>query len=56
MKPRSRLWWYRRLRSAYRLHGCLPYSRRETWAEARYSQRAVPVERQRSLPPIRGPH
>jgi hypothetical protein len=54
-RPRSRLWWYLRLRRAYKLHGVGPYSRRKTWGEAGFSRRQMPVEEQRSLPPIRGP-
>ena len=33
------IYWYRRLRRAYRKHGVLPYSRRQTWAEARFTER-----------------
>lgn len=55
MRPRSRLWWYRRFRRAYRLHGVLPYSRRRTWDDARVARRSMPAARQRQLPPVTGP-
>lgn len=45
MPRHSHLWWYFRLRRAYRKHGVLPYSRRKTWAEAGFSHRRFPPER-----------
>ena len=52
-KPRSRLWWYRRMRRAYKKHGVLPYSRRKTWWEAGFAKRQMPVAEQHKLEPIR---
>ena len=33
------VYWYRRLRRAYKKHLVLPYSRRKTWGEARFTTR-----------------
>lgn len=52
---RSMLWWYRRLRRAYSLHGVTIRNRRQTWDDARIARKGMPADKQRSLPPIRGP-
>jgi hypothetical protein len=51
----SRIWWYRRLRRSYKLHGVLPYSRRLTWDEAGFARRTMTPAAQRSLKPLHGP-
>lgn len=52
MKRRSRLWWYRRLRRAYKKHGA-DVGRRTVWSEAGYSRRMMEPERQWELQPIK---
>lgn len=56
-RRRSRLWWYLRMRRAYRLHGVLKhgYSRKRTWEDAQFGRRLMDPERQWTLGPIKGP-
>lgn len=49
------VWWYRRFRKAYSLHGVTIKNRRQTWADARIAREGMPADRQRSLGPIKGP-
>lgn len=51
--PRSRLWWYRRMRRAYRNHGVTIKNRRETWADAMYARRNMDYAKQQALGPLR---
>jgi len=56
MRRRSRWWWYRRFRRAYKKHGVIDhpagYSRGQTWKDAQYARRAMPPAEQRALGPI----
>lgn len=55
MRRRSRLWWYRRFRRAYRKHGVTIKTRRETFSDACFSRRVMAPGEQRTLRPIGKP-
>ena len=52
MKPRGRLWWYLRMRRAYRKHGVTIKEPSETWAEAMFARKMMPPDEQRNLHPL----
>lgn len=52
---RSRIWWYRRMRKAYRLHGVTIRNRRQTWEDAMFARRMMEPMEQWLLGPLRGP-
>ncbi len=51
-KPRSKWWWYKRYRKAYKCHG-LNATRRETWRDAKVSQKDMPIPQQWDLLPLK---